>query len=140
MYKLTILFRTPPDTDKFEDEWAHTFVPLSETMPGVLRVEVSNVEGGPDGPSEFYKIHEFYFIDQAAMERAMNSAEGTRTGHALNALAYGRFSLLFSTSFEDVVVPKLQPEEPSPTASPPEQSTMGDTPSGPAHSDGHPQR
>lgn len=120
MYKLTILFRTPPDISQFEHDWAQDFVPLAEAMPAVLRVEVGNVDGGPDGPSEFYKMHEFYFIDREAMDRAMNSDEGTRAGQALNRLAPGLFAILFCESLEDVVRPKLPPYETEPTAPPAE--------------------
>jgi uncharacterized protein (TIGR02118 family) len=112
MYKLTILFRTPPDISAFEHEWAHRFVPLSEAMPKILRVEVSNIDGGPEGPSEFYKIHEFYFIDRETMDSAMNSPEGTRAGQALNTFAPGLFTLLFAESLEDTVRRPLLPVEP----------------------------
>ena len=109
MYKLTILFRTPPDISEFEHEWAHLFVPLAEAMPGILRVEVSTVDGSPDGPSEFYKMHEFYFEDRAAMDAAMNSEKGTRAGGMLNAMARGRFTIVFSEVLEDIVRPGGQP-------------------------------
>ena len=124
MYKLTILFRNPPDLAKFEHDWAHTFVPFAEAMPGILRVEVSSIDGGPDGSAEFHKIHELYFESRAAMDRAMNSEKGTRAGMALNALAPDLFVILFSEVHEDIVRPGGQlPEAPAlltPKDGPPE--------------------
>ena len=111
MYKLSILFAAPPDIPKFEHEWAHTFVSFAEAMPGILRVAVSTVDGGPDGPAPFYKIHEFYFESRAAMDKAMNSEKGTRAGMALNIIAKGLFTILFSEVLEDIVQPGGQPPE-----------------------------
>lgn len=111
MYKLTILFTTPPDIPKFEDDWAHKFLPFAEAMPGVVRLEVSNVEGGPDGPSPYYKIHEFYFQNREAMDKGMNSEKGAQAGLALNTVAKGLFTIMFSDVLEDIVRPGGQPPE-----------------------------
>jgi uncharacterized protein (TIGR02118 family) len=111
MYKFTILFRTPPDIAKFEHDWAHTFVPFAEAMPGIVRVEVSTIDGGPDGASEFYKSHEFYFDTREAMDKAMNSEKGVRAGVALNTIAKGIFTILFAEVLEDIVRPGGQPPE-----------------------------
>ncbi len=103
MYKLTILFRPPTseDTARFENDWAFSFVPAAEAMPGVLRVEVGNVEGSPDGPAPFYKMHELYFESREAMEAAMNSELGMKAGYALSGIAKGLFSIMFVDAFED---------------------------------------
>ena len=111
MYKLTILFRPPPDIAKFEHDWAHTFLPLAEAMPGILRIAVSAIDGGPDGPAEFYKAHEFYFENRAAMDNAMNSEKGTQAGLALNTIAKDIFMIMFSEVLEDILRPGGQPPE-----------------------------
>jgi uncharacterized protein (TIGR02118 family) len=111
MYKLTILFRPPANLSKFEDEWAHTFLPFAEAMPGILRIAVSTFDGGPDGPAEFYKSHEFYFENRAAMDKAMNSEKGTRAGQALNTIAKDIFTIMFSDVLEDILRPGGQPPE-----------------------------
>src|SRR5574341_597815 len=126
MYKLTILFRTPPDIANFEHDWAHTFIPFAEAMPGILRVEVSNVDGGPDGPSEFYKIHELYFESREAMDKAMNSEKGTRAGYARNTFARGLFTITFSDVLEDIVRPGGQPPEAKPAVVPPPAPASGE--------------
>ena len=86
-----------------------SFVPFAEAMPGILRVEVGTVDGGPDGPADIHKIHEFYFESREALDRAMHSDKGARTGAILNAIAPKRFTLLFAEVHEDVVQPGGQP-------------------------------
>jgi len=103
MYKLTILFQHPDNLDSFEYDWAHKFVPIAEKMPGILRIEVSTVDGGPEGASKYHKLHEFYFESREAMDEAMLSEKGTQAGLRLNAIANGKFSILFSEVHEDIV-------------------------------------
>jgi uncharacterized protein (TIGR02118 family) len=117
MYKLSILFRQPPNLEQFEYDWANKFVPQAEKMPGILRIAVSSVDGSPDGPAEFYKIHEFYFENRAAMDAAMNGDKGARTGLFLNSIARGHFSILFSEVHEDILRPSGQPPEDIPDTS-----------------------
>lgn len=111
MYKLTILFRKPPDINAFEQAWARQFVPFADAMPGVVRVEVSTIDGGPSGPSEYYKFHEFYFESREAMDKAMNSEKGSRAGYALQKIAPGLYTLLFANVLEDIVRPAGRPPE-----------------------------
>jgi uncharacterized protein (TIGR02118 family) len=126
MYKLSILFRAPADIPRFEHDWAHTFVPLAEAMPGILRVAVSNIDGGPDGPAPFYKSHEFYFESRAAMDTAMNSESGVRAGYALNQFAPGLFTILFCEVLEDIVRESGRPPALTPTPPPSAIARMGE--------------
>jgi uncharacterized protein (TIGR02118 family) len=114
MYKFTILFRHPENLETFEYDWAHKFVPIAEKMPGVLRVEVSSIDGGPEGQSELHKMHEFYFESREAMDEAMLSDKGTQAGLRLNAIANGRFSIIFSEVHEDIVRAAGTPPTPEP--------------------------
>lgn len=103
MYKLTILFQHPDNLETFEYDWAHKFVPIAEKMPGILRIEVSTVDGGPDGPSKYHKLHEFYFESRETMDEAMLSDKGTQTGLRLNAIAKDKFTILFAEVHEDIL-------------------------------------
>ena len=111
MYKLTILFRQPNNLAQFENDWADKFVPFAEAMPGVLRIAVSTIDGGPAGPAEYHKIHEFYFADRPAMDKAMHSEKGVRAGNALQTIAPGLYTLLFAEVAEDVVRAEGYPPE-----------------------------
>ena len=111
MYKLTLLFRHPPDLMKFEHDWAETFVAFAEKMPGILRIAVSTIDGGPTGPAEYHKIHEYYFANRAAMDKAMHSEKGVRAGNVLQVIAPGLYTLLFSEVAEDYVRDEGRPPE-----------------------------
>ena len=58
-------------------------MPLAERMPGLRRVTVSHVEGGPAGVSDIRLIHELYFDDREALTAAMASPDGVAAGQAL---------------------------------------------------------
>ena len=111
MYKLTILFRQPRDPAQFDKDWTEKFVPAADEMPGVLRIEVSHIDGGPTGPAEYHKMHEFYFADRTAMDNAMHSQKGVLAGNALQAIAPGLYTLLFADVSEDIVRPAGFPPE-----------------------------
>jgi len=106
MYKLTILFHKPTtleDEQSCEAVWTFDFIPYVEKMPELKRIEVSLIQGTPDGVSEFYKMHEFYFETRAAMDRALNSDAGMRAGYALQKFPKGSYKLLFSDVMEMIM-------------------------------------
>ncbi len=118
MYKLTILFRHPKDITKFEDDWANLFVPFAEKMPGVRRIAVAHVMGGPTGPADIYKLHEFYFDDRAALDKALTSEKGVRAGQALMTFAPDLATIIFADVLEEdrdelpsIAPPRTEPEE-----------------------------
>lgn len=117
MFKLTIIFRNPPNIPEFEKKWAKQFVPFAEKMPGILRIEVSNIVGEPTGASEYYKLHEFYFATREAMDKAMHSDMGNRAGQALQVIAPNIATLLFADVMEDIVREQGKPPEPPPQGS-----------------------
>ena len=100
MYKMTMLFRRPEDPKRFEKLWTKLFIPFAEQMPGVERIMVSHVIGEPDGHSDYYRIHEFYFSNRQALDQALISENGVRAGNALMTFASEITTILFSEVFE----------------------------------------
>ncbi|MBI3359495.1 MAG: EthD family reductase [Chloroflexi bacterium] len=101
MHKLVALFSPPLDITDFETRWAHEFVPLAEKMPGVRRVAVSRVTGGPVGPAPFYLVHEFFFDNRDALVAAMTSPEGVAAAHGLMSFAPDIVTLMFAEHMEE---------------------------------------
>ena len=101
MYKMTVLFRKPEETERFEDQWTHLFLPFAEKMPGIERIMVSNILGEPDGTSDYYRMHEFYFTDRQALDQALTSEMGVRAGNVLMTFASEIATILFSEVFEE---------------------------------------
>ncbi|MCS6847675.1 MAG: EthD family reductase [Anaerolineae bacterium] len=96
MVKLIIFFRQPADPQAFEDHFAHRHVPLIAAMPGVVRTSVSRALGAPRGAPPYYLVHDVYFADMAALNYALNSAQGRAAGADLMMFARDIVSLMFA--------------------------------------------
>lgn len=96
-----LLFRRPEDIDEFEQRWSHEFVPRAERMPGIRRVTVSRVYGGPAGPADLHLVHEFFFDDAEALQRGLVSSEGVEAGRALISIAGDSVRLCFAEHLEE---------------------------------------
>lgn len=101
MHKLMILFRQPEDVVEFDTRWSQEFVRIAEKMPGLRRVAVSRISGGPSGEVDLHLIHEFYFDHAQAAREAMVSPEGQAAGRALMSFAADVATLCFADHLED---------------------------------------
>lgn len=100
MHKLMVIFRAPQDFTTFERSWSDTFVHAAEKMPGLRRVAVSRIVGGPGGLVDIHLVHEFFFDDLQAVQEAMASAEGRIAGHALMTFAADKATLCYAEHLE----------------------------------------
>ncbi len=96
MVKLSIFFRRPTDVQAFEEHFAHRHVPLIAAMPNVVRTSVSRAIGAPRGEPPYYLVHDVYFADMAALNYALNSAQGRAAGADLMAFARDIVTLMFA--------------------------------------------
>ena len=79
--KLTVVYGTPDDGDVFDKHYQEVHVPIVERWPGVERIEVAKVIGGPGGsPSPYHLITEIYFADNDALNAALGSEAGREAG------------------------------------------------------------
>jgi uncharacterized protein (TIGR02118 family) len=101
VHKLMLLFRRPEDVDEFEQRWSHEFVPRAERMPGIRRVTVSRIYGGPAGPADLHLVHEIFFDDADALQRALVSPEGVEAGRTLINIAGSFVNLCFAEHLEE---------------------------------------
>lgn len=106
MHKLVLLFERPPDVAEFERRWSEEFVPRAERMPGLRRVTVTRVIGGVMGAEpDLHLMHELYFDNRSALERAMASEQGQRAGETLMSIAGESVELCFAEHREDIPRP-----------------------------------
>jgi len=96
-----LLFRRPDEVDGFEQRWSHEFVPRAERMPGIRRVAVSRVHGGPAGATDLHLVHEIFFDDADSLQRALISPEGVEAGRALMDFAAKFVTLCFAEHLEE---------------------------------------
>ncbi|HET6907828.1 MAG TPA: EthD family reductase [Mycobacteriales bacterium] len=86
--KMTVVYGTPDDPAKFQQHYFDVHVPLCHKLPGLQRIEVAKVTGGPMGtPSPYHLVTELYFSDQASLDAAMGSEAGADTGKDFMAIA-----------------------------------------------------
>ena len=79
--KMTVVYGKPDDAGKFDQHYNDVHVPLCHELPGLQRLEVARVTGGPMGsPSPYHLITELYFADEDALNAAMSSEAGAATG------------------------------------------------------------
>lgn len=103
MHKLIIQFLKPErqDVPDFEARWSEEFVPRAESMPGIRKVSVSRIYASVTGQPDLHLVHEFFFDDAEAVQRAMASPDGQQAGKALIDIAGDRVRLFFAEHLEE---------------------------------------
>lgn len=76
MYKFVVIYRRVEDEGALENFFAHTHLPLTEGLVGVIKTEVSRIQGKPGGASRFHLMVESYFASPEAYQKAMASEDG----------------------------------------------------------------
>jgi uncharacterized protein (TIGR02118 family) len=94
MVKLVLLFRQPAKPGTFELRYLHHQT-LLRKMPGVQKIQTSNVLGGPAGKTDYFRSVDVFFEDFEALDRALRSPEGVAAGKDLMDFSAHRVELLF---------------------------------------------
>ena len=102
MHKLLILIDETAETKEFHELWPQ-FLSLAESMPGLRREATTRVNRVLFGRLSCALMHELFFEDAAALQTAMNSPEGVKTGQLLQYMTRGRVILLLGDHREDDV-------------------------------------
>lgn len=86
--KLTVLYGTPDDVEAFDRHYAEVHTPIVARYPGLDRIEVAKVVGGPGGTdSPYHLIAEMYFADHEALNTALSSDAGRESGRDFRGMA-----------------------------------------------------
>jgi uncharacterized protein (TIGR02118 family) len=101
MNELLVIFHSPPDVREFERNWSERFVSKAEKMPGLKRVSVTRIYGGPAGEVNIHLIHEFFFEDAQTLREAMASPEGQEAGRELLSFAADYVTICFGEHLEE---------------------------------------
>lgn len=101
MIKLIVLYGTPADPAAFDAHYRNTHIPLAAKIPGLRRMEVSNI-GSLDGSTPQYHLQaELYFDDQNALMSALGSPEGAAAGADVANFATGGATMLVGEVIEE---------------------------------------
>jgi uncharacterized protein (TIGR02118 family) len=86
--KLTVVYGKPDDGETFDKHYHEVHMPIVDRWPGVERVEVAKVSGGPGGsPAPYHLITEIYFADEGALNAALSSDAGKEAGKDFMGIA-----------------------------------------------------
>lgn len=95
MTKLVAIYKKPADAEQFDHHYNTIHAPLAAKLPGLLKMEVGRVYGGPEGESGLHLIAELFFESQEALLRALKSPEGRAAGKDLAGFAGQLVSMHF---------------------------------------------
>ena len=101
-YKLVTIYRKVDEEGVLEAFFSGTHLPLAESLPGLVKSEVSRVSGKPGGESRFHLMYELYFESRAAYLAAIASETGRALVQAL--LPWGEARIItwfYAESFEE---------------------------------------
>ena len=86
--KLVVLYTQPNDHAAFDEHYLGVHAPLVAKLPGLQRFETGTIAMALDGGEHTYhRIAELYFADDAAMQAAFGSPEGSATAADYGVIA-----------------------------------------------------
>lgn len=104
LFKFVTLYRQVDEPQRLEDFFSQTHLPLAEQLPGLVKREISRIQGKPGGESRFYLMVELYFESRLAYERALLSETGRALAQALLPWAEERVvTWFYAGSYEEQV-------------------------------------
>lgn len=99
--KMTVVYTQPEDAEAFDKHYMDVHAPLVQRLPGLQRVELARVSGGPMGsPSPYHWIADLYFEDEGALNQALGSPEGAETAADFGKIAPSGSFMTVSTLVE----------------------------------------
>jgi uncharacterized protein (TIGR02118 family) len=109
MVKLVLLFKRAAVHANFDLGYRRN-LDLLKKMPGVQRIQESNVIGGPAGETAYHRIVEVFFENFDALDAALTSPEGVAAGKDLMAFGGSDVELLFVEVIEETTPKPLAPK------------------------------
>jgi uncharacterized protein (TIGR02118 family) len=94
MSKLIALYKTPADSEAFDQQYFKVHLPLIEKVPGLLGTRLTRFTRTLMGDG-YYLMAEMSFSDRDALKAAMKSPEMAAAGANLDSFASGMYTLMF---------------------------------------------
>jgi uncharacterized protein (TIGR02118 family) len=102
VFKFVTLYYRVDDEPMLEEFFSRTHLPLTESLPGLIKREVSRITGKPGGGSRFHLMVEAYFADQDVFFQALTSESGQNLMTALKPWADERLlAWFYADSFSE---------------------------------------
>ena len=87
MVKLVAFYKKPEDVESFEKHYFEVHMPLVAKIPGLIRSEVSKLNGFPGQDARYYMMAEMYYENMDKFNEGMASPEGKAAGRDLMGFA-----------------------------------------------------
>lgn len=100
MVKLIALYKQPENKEEFNEHYYNVHTPLAKAMPGLEKVEVTEMFGAPGGESKYYLQAELYFKDKDTLMASMSSPEGKAAAKDLMGFAGPLVTMMFGKVME----------------------------------------
>ena len=98
MYKVTVLYNHPTDTEKFEQYYEEKHLPIAKRMPGVSKLELTKFDSAPGGGEPaHYRMAEIYYLTKEAMQESMGTPESQEAINDLQNFATGGVTVLLGS-------------------------------------------
>lgn len=104
MFKFVTIYRRVDDAEALETFFSGTHLPLAESLPNLVKRELSRVSRKPGGESRFHLMFELYFESEVTFQEAMLTENGVNLIEALKPWADAKIvTWFFSESFEEAI-------------------------------------
>ena len=105
MFKFVTIYRVVDDSTAVETLFTDVHLPNGESLPGLIKSEVSRITGQPTGSSRFTLMYELYFNSKLDFEQALSSEPGLMIINTLLPWREaGLIDWFFAESFEEAAV------------------------------------
>lgn len=102
MFKFVTIYRRVDDEEALETFFSQTHLPLAESLPNLVKRELSRVNRKPGGESRFHLMFELYFESETVFQEAMLTEGGVQLIAALKPWADAKIiTWFFTESFEE---------------------------------------
>ena len=103
VFQFTTLYYKVDDEQKLEQFFSGVHLPLAEQLTGLVKSELSRIEGQPGGQSRFHMAYSLYFASRASFEKSLASETGLKLIEALKPWADARLiAWYFAEAFEEI--------------------------------------
>lgn len=76
MYKTIGLYKRMPNEEEFLHFYTNEIIPRLLNIPGVIKVEVTQLISQTNSPDDYFFMAETYFASPEALQQVLNSEEG----------------------------------------------------------------
>ena len=104
MFQFTTLYYRVDDEEALETFFSSTHLQLAEDLPGLVKSEVSRINGQPGGESRFHMAYSLYFASEQSFQLSLVSEPGIKLMQALKPWADARLiAWYYAEAFEEIV-------------------------------------